>query len=161
MTRCLCLIRSFWPYSPSLAHWQTCSPLSVWNDQRLSVRSLHIFATFKPHLKLTFTPCLVTLNHSPATWQPQFWTLFFIAVCILNVFNSASLQSSPVLSESRLWRKCSYSSILYTFSCSFLASIPPLSDWVVGCWHGYLSIARCRLAYVPVDATATHCLLLQ
>ena len=32
---------------------------------------------------------------------------------------------------------------------------------VMGCWHGYLSGARCRLAYVPADATATHCLLLQ
>ena len=32
---------------------------------------------------------------------------------------------------------------------------------VVGCWHGYLSGARCRLAYGPADATATHCLLLQ
>jgi len=31
----------------------------------------------------------------------------------------------------------------------------------VGCWHGYLSAVRCRLAYVPADATATHCLLLQ
>jgi len=30
-----------------------------------------------------------------------------------------------------------------------------------GCWHGYLSEARCRLAYGPADATATHCLLLQ
>ena len=30
-----------------------------------------------------------------------------------------------------------------------------------GCWHGYLSGARCRLAYGPADATATHCLLLQ
>ena len=29
--------------------------------------------------------------------------------------------------------------------------------WVVGCWHGYLSGARCRLAYGPADATATHC----
>ena len=29
-----------------------------------------------------------------------------------------------------------------------------------GCWHGYLSGARCRLAYVPADAIATHCLLL-
>ena len=26
---------------------------------------------------------------------------------------------------------------------------------------GYLSGARCRLAYGPADATATHCLLLQ
>ena len=32
---------------------------------------------------------------------------------------------------------------------------------VVGCWRGYRSGARCRLAYVPADATATHCLLLQ
>jgi len=27
---------------------------------------------------------------------------------------------------------------------------------VVGYWHGYLSGARCRLAYGPADATATH-----
>ena len=32
---------------------------------------------------------------------------------------------------------------------------------MVGYWHGYLSGARCRLAYVLADATATHCLLLQ
>ena len=39
--------------------------------------------------------------------------------------------------------------------------IRPVKNWVVGCWHGYLSGARCRLAYDPADATATHCLLLQ
>jgi len=39
--------------------------------------------------------------------------------------------------------------------------IRPVQNWVVGCWHGYLSWARCRLAYGPADATATHCLLLQ
>ena len=32
-----------------------------------------------------------------------------------------------------------------------------LSGGTVGCWHGYLSGARCRLAYGPADATATHC----
>ena len=31
----------------------------------------------------------------------------------------------------------------------------------IGCWHGCLSGVRCRLAYVPADATTTHCLLLQ
>jgi len=31
----------------------------------------------------------------------------------------------------------------------------------MGCWRGYLSGARCRLAYGPADATDTHCLLLQ
>ena len=35
------------------------------------------------------------------------------------------------------------------------------NNWVARCWHGYLSGVRCRLAYVPADATATHCLLLQ
>ena len=38
---------------------------------------------------------------------------------------------------------------------------PVCKNWVVGCWRGYLSGARCRLAYDPSDATATHCLLLQ
>ena len=33
--------------------------------------------------------------------------------------------------------------------------IRPVKNWVVGCWHGYLSGARCRLAYGPADATAT------
>jgi len=33
-----------------------------------------------------------------------------------------------------------------------------LSGGVLAC---YLSGARCRLAYGPADATATHCLLLQ
>ena len=38
---------------------------------------------------------------------------------------------------------------------------PACKNWVVGCWRGYLSGARCRLVYGPADATATHCLLLQ
>jgi len=38
---------------------------------------------------------------------------------------------------------------------------PACKNRVVGCWRGYLSGARCRLAYSPADATATHCLLLQ
>ena len=39
--------------------------------------------------------------------------------------------------------------------------IRPVKSWVVGCWHGCLSGARCRLAYGPADAAATHCLLIQ
>ena len=37
----------------------------------------------------------------------------------------------------------------------------PVKNWVMGCWYGYLSGARCRLAYGPADATAIHYLLLQ
>jgi len=35
---------------------------------------------------------------------------------------------------------------------------PACKNRVVGCWRGYLFGARCRLAYGPADATATHCL---
>ena len=38
---------------------------------------------------------------------------------------------------------------------------PVCKNWVAGCWPGYLSGSRCRLAYGPTDATANHCLLLQ
>jgi len=53
---------------------------------------------------------------------------------------------------------------------SAFSALTPLVRWqeahtackkVVGCWHGYLSGVRCRFAYGPADATATHCLLLQ
>ena len=37
----------------------------------------------------------------------------------------------------------------------------PVKNRVVRCLCGYLSGARCRLAYDPADATATHCPLLQ
>ena len=45
--------------------------------------------------------------------------------------------------------------------CCWLGSrkgIRHVKNWVVGYWHGYLFGARCRLAYGPADATATHCL---
>ena len=45
--------------------------------------------------------------------------------------------------------------------CCWLGSrkgIGPVKNWVMGCWHGYLSGARCRLAYGSADATATHSL---
>ena len=33
-------------------------------------------------------------------------------------------------------------------------------NWVVGCWHGYLSGMRSRFAHTPADITATHCIML-
>ena len=46
---------------------------------------------------------------------------------------------------------CSIHSIWHFYTCVLL----------VGCWRGYLSGARCRLACGPADATATHSLLLR
>ena len=52
-------------------------------------------------------------------------------------------------------------SVLWPCSLGSRKGIRPVKNWVVRCWHGYLTGARCRLAYGPMDATATHCLLLQ
>ena len=51
--------------------------------------------------------------------------------------------------------------ILYAFSALTLLvgrqeGHPACKNRVVRCWHGYLSGARCRLAYGPADASATH-----
>jgi len=64
-----------------------------------------------------------------------------------------------------LWH-CGYFAWLYfepSVLCCWLGGrkgIRPVKKRVVWYWHGYLSGARCRLAYSPADATATHCLLL-
>jgi len=39
--------------------------------------------------------------------------------------------------------------------------IRPVKNWVMGCWHGYLSGVRFRFAYGPADATTIHYILLQ
>jgi len=52
-------------------------------------------------------------------------------------------------------------SVLWCCRLGSRKGIRPVKTWVVGYWHGYLSGARCRLAYGPADAIATHCLLLQ
>ena len=46
-------------------------------------------------------------------------------------------------------------SVLWRCSFGGRKSIRPVKNWVMGCWRGYLSGARCRLAYGPADATAT------
>ena len=51
-------------------------------------------------------------------------------------------------------------SVLWSCWLGGRKGIRPVKTWVVKCWRGYLSGARCRLAYGPADATATHCLLL-
>ena len=56
--------------------------------------------------------------------------------------------------------------LIYIFSALMLLvgqqeGHPACKNWVLGCWCGYLSGVRCRFAYGPAGATATHCLLLQ
>ena len=52
----------------------------------------------------------------------------------------------------------SWLSVLWRCWLGGRKGIRPGKNWVLGCWRGYLSGARCRFAYCPADATATHCL---
>jgi len=51
---------------------------------------------------------------------------------------------------------CSALTLLFEWQEGHLAC----KNWVVGCRYGYLLGARCRFAYGPADATATHYILL-
>ena len=64
-----------------------------------------------------------------------------------NINNSVAVTVLP----SVLWRCC----------LGGRKGIRPVKNWVVGCWCGYLTGARCRLAYSPAGVTATYCRLLQ
>jgi len=73
----------------------------------------------------------------------QLTRLFFAALILICAFSACAFSALTLLVERQEGHP----------ACKKLR--------VVGCWRGYLSGARCRLAYGPADATATHCLLLQ
>ena len=96
----------------------------------------------------------------------------YIWRCLLCVCSERDVEASHSSDHSRFH----ISTYLLTLSCSssFLFVICRIQKHVVSCfstviqvdckkpvvgyWHGYLCGARCRLAYGPADATATHCL---
>jgi len=51
-------------------------------------------------------------------------------------------------------------SVLWHCSLGRRKGIQPVKNWLVGCWHGHLSAVRCRFAYGPAYAIATHYVLL-
>ena len=94
----------------------------------------------------------------------------WIAVCWAAVWRRSTVATWWHQMADHYKRELFYVKVLFYVSvpsvlwCCWLAGrkgIQPVKNWVVGCWGGYLSGARCRLAYGPADSTATHCLLLQ
>jgi len=63
-----------------------------------------------------------------------------------------------VCQRKKIWKSVNIwgSSVLWHCWLGDRKGIRPVKNWVVGCWRGYLSGVRCRLAYRPADATATH-----
>jgi len=85
--------------------------------------------------------------------------------------------NAPVVNLQEQWKEsssCINYDIIYKWTCNQITAFsaltmlvgrqeghPACKNWVVGCWRGYLSGARCKLACGPADANVTHCLLLQ
>ena len=96
---------------------------------------------------------------------------FFGVICITSAHRNTL--DSLRLSDRYKSLLCSEYFLAYNFNTHIVPSvllrcwlgcrkgIRPVKNWVVGCWRGYLSGARCRLAYGPADATATHSLASQ
>ena len=97
-----------------------------------------------------------TTQHTAITEQPETWNF---------THSSVLLPGEPTQHHPQNWINTEYN-LVGAFSALTLLvgrqeGHPACKNRVVGCWRGYLPGARCRLAYVPADATATHCLLLQ
>jgi len=110
---------------------------------------LHIVSPM-PIASSVSSGCMQTQNNACFALHPTFFSIHH---------NSAS--SSEVQHNHNEYKIQLYKSVLWRCWLGGRKGIRPVKNWVVGCWHGYLSGARCRLAYGPADSTATHCLLLQ
>ena len=97
-----------------------------------------------------------TTTEEPYTCSADIWSLGLIICCsllLLFVLCGCQLFYSFFLQD---WLH-SLPWVLWRCWLGGRKGIRPVKNWVVRCWHGYLSGARCRLA----DVAATHCLLLQ
>jgi len=84
--------------------------------------------------------CLSPLGHLDIHWN---WHILWQHRCSLHTFQTCCAL-------------CKLPSVLWRCWLGGRKGIRPVKNWVLECWHGYLSGA-----YGPGDATATHCLLLQ
>jgi len=122
----------------------------------------------------------VSLRKCPHDHRPT-TKAFSSAITVTNISQSFYLQDggkNQLAYRYGLWNKVTWlSCCAFTVSSLYIRvsampsvlwrcwlggrkGIRPVKNWVVRCWYGYLAGARCRLAYGPADATATHCLLL-
>ena len=154
LLRCIVLTSSVCGYCSFLSvmrkldglHWQRWS-FNSWQSTKQTWLMTQQTAAWT---KMQRVIASQTDNYKAGTISRQYKPVLFISPVVLFQRCLQCLMST-VLMPPVLWR------------CWFggRKGIRPVKNWVVGCWCGYLSGVRCRLAYGPADATATHCLLLQ
>jgi len=71
---------------------------------------------------------------------------------VICVFYGEAYSLSQIIMLNRPLKFVAFSAL--TLLVGWQEGHPACKKRVVGCWHGYLSGTRCRLAYGPADATA-------
>jgi len=114
-------------YLVSIPH----NPQNVWSYAPI----IHLLAVWWPGTKSAQDKHLLACN--------------FAIFTDLKIIFTGRLSNKPFL----MWFSAR-PSVLWRCWLGSRKGIQPVKNWVVGCWHGYLSGARCRLAYGPADATS-------
>ena len=101
-------------------------------------------------------PCAVAVRPCQTTWP--------LVIVLIKIFMSLVLRLPPsqVGWDNVLTLVCLSVLPLVLWHCwlGIRKSIRPVKKWMMRCWHGYLSGARCKwFAYGPADATATHSII--
>ena len=130
-------IRRLWKYNFIERHKCVLLLLLVWRQCRWHYWELQYLLP-NPNVLVADTKCMRAVNLCTNKIL-QFLTGGFSLQCCYTIIAFSALTLLVVQQEEH----------------------PACKKIVVGCWRGYLSGARCRLAYGPADAAATHCLLLQ
>ena len=165
---CFCLVAIYYCHSRRFCShpgfWQSCSVSELDYAKMVSVFQRLLM------LHSLIIHCMLSSARAVSNWFPQLITYSAIRDGIL-ISNIADLRAflHTDIYTSNFWPVYFLFSHFVYYAPSVLwhcwlggrKGIRPVKNWVVRCWHGYLSGARCKLAYRPADATATHRLLLQ
>ena len=94
-------------------------------------------------------------RHKMGLWSDQ-WSQKWLSMITFTQWAKVTCRNKRLLSGCQL-----IPPVLWHSWLGGRKGIRPIKNSVVGCWHGCLSVARCRVACGPDDAITTHCLLLQ
>ena len=104
--------------------------------------------------------CMCKVRHQQQQWRPAHWLHWCLVssrVCCVQQYSKLSWRWSLIFS---IQFHCSSSKTAFTALTLLVGrqeEHPACKNWVMRCWCGYLSGARCRLlAYGPADATPSQ-----
>jgi len=149
---------------------QTCNKCSYHWRSYQSLKHLHTYSAVEWAIRRHCVQLVSSVVNTPTlstAGVALHWPEKPVVITLRNVRSCTSSSNNGHTTDStiHLFIYFIYSnmlpSVLWRCWWGGMKGIRPVKNWVVGCWHGYLSGASCRLAHGPADATATHCLLLQ